>query len=338
MNKGFIFGGDSFVWGEGLDLFSNCPKIKNILQTKDSSYDGSTKISEESFEFQEKNRFPTLVANHFNTFSSVFDRNGGDNYSCLDELIYLIRNNNLNKIGYVIYQPTSVWRSCNIVQHPIMTTFGAPAEISLFKTNKQYPRLGNGNGFKKYNIDINKYQLSDFFKCIENSLIILLEIAIAWESNWNTSEKIKDYIRESVDAYPNIEDEIGNNIDTWYDFTLTEFSDYGKTALEIQENIEKKLIIDCIDFIKTQIISNLDGFGHPKFLFLETWNTEVSTWKNISDDWYHKNCITLSDTWHDVSQYYEIAQLSKYEFTHNLHPSPEGHQWFANQIINYLEK
>lgn len=229
MNKGFIFGGDSFVWGEGLDLFSDCPKIKHIVETQDATlYDGSTRISEESFEFQEKNRFPTLVANHFNTDSQVFDRNGGDNYSCLDEVIYLIRNSNLNNIEYVIYQPTSVWRSCNIILHPIMTTFGQPAEISLFKTNKEYPRLGNGEGFKKHNIDTNQYSLSDFFECIDNSLIVLLEIGIAWESNWNTSEKIKEYIRESVDGRGfNVEDEIGNNIDVWYDFILTEFSDYG---------------------------------------------------------------------------------------------------------------
>lgn len=331
MNKGFIFGGDSFVWGEGLDLFSDCSIIKKIREEKKyESYDGSEKYSQSSFEFQELNRFPNLVAKHFKTFSLVFDRNGGDNYSCLDELIYLIRNTDLNQIKYVIYQPTSVFRTCNILLHPIMTTFGQPSEISTFTTKKKYLPIGNGKGLKKYNVGTIGNNLTDTFQKIDDDFLLLLQCAIAYEGKQNLDE----FIEESV-YYDGITKE---DIELYYNFVMEEYSDYGNDTIEIFENIEKKLVSDCIDFVHTQIYPMLEDYNDIKFYFLETWCGEIETWRTTLYKWYHKNRIQISPTWQEVEHKYQISHTEDLGWTHNLHPTIEGHQFITKNITNHLDK
>ena len=334
MNKGFIFGGDSFVWGEGLTLFSNCPVIEEIKKDK-VDFNGSEKYSPQAWKFQVENRFPGLVADHYDTFSLVFDRNGGDNYSCLDELIYLIKNTNLNDIGTIIYQPTAIWRSCNLIKHPIITTFGESSEISCYNSKRKYNQLGNGLGFKKHNLHIDN-GICGFFEIIDNSLILLLELGIAWESNWNTTKKIKEYITESLPNDGRDYTEVISNIETYYDFILTEYSEFGTTSLEIFENLQLKLVKDCIGFIKNEIYPMFEDYKHIKFYFLETWCSEYTLWKNVSDSFYDNNLISLNPSYDDVKEKFEIARMKDYEWTANPHPSDEGHKWFAKQIIRSL--
>lgn len=334
MNKGFIFGGDSFVWGEGVNLFSECEIIQHLKNEK-QDFEGSKKYSAESWKYQVENRFAGLVADHYDTFSLVFDRNGGDNYSCLDELIYLIKNTNLNSIGTIIYQPTAIWRTTNIVQHPIMTTFREPAELSLHSTTKEYQPLGNGKGLKKHDLRVNDDYLIDFFNGIDNDLMILLELGVAWESKWNNKKLIKEYAQESTNENCHI-NEIEKNIETYYDFLLTEFSEYGNTAITILENLQKKLVIDCVDFIKTQILPMINS--DIKFLFLETWCNEYKSWRSINDTFYKDNVIEIEPHWGEYQDELQINRYKGLEWTNNMHPTVDGHKFWKDKIINYLDK
>lgn len=72
--KGILFGGCSFTWGQGLYFYSNLPNLYN----PDGIYDFQEhKVTSAQLRFKNTLYYPRLVANHFNTFEVVKDKNGG---------------------------------------------------------------------------------------------------------------------------------------------------------------------------------------------------------------------------------------------------------------------
>jgi len=106
-NDVIIFGGDSFTWGEGLELYLNTPKWVNERTTLNRWSDLFFKQDYEAKTFRESNRFPTLVANHFKVNPKVYQKNGGQ----IETPIYLIERNIRNSVGY---QPNNI--KCIIFQ------------------------------------------------------------------------------------------------------------------------------------------------------------------------------------------------------------------------------
>jgi len=106
-NDVIIFGGDSFTWGEGLELYLNSPKWVNEKNNLNGWSQLYQKQDYESKSFRESNRFPTLVANHFNVNPRLSPKNGGQ----METPIYLIERNLHNSVGY---QPNNV--KCIIFQ------------------------------------------------------------------------------------------------------------------------------------------------------------------------------------------------------------------------------
>jgi hypothetical protein len=77
MQNGILFLGDSFTWGEGLELYCDTPKWIEERTQQNGWPTLSTKQDEDGIRFREENRFSRLVANHFGKIDCVNDTNGG---------------------------------------------------------------------------------------------------------------------------------------------------------------------------------------------------------------------------------------------------------------------
>lgn len=78
MEEGILFLGDSFTWGEGLELYCNTQKwIAERNNPNTWLTELSQKQDEDSIRFREENRFPALVAKHFGVKAFVNSENGG---------------------------------------------------------------------------------------------------------------------------------------------------------------------------------------------------------------------------------------------------------------------
>ena len=71
------FGGDSFTWGEGLELYIDTPYWTNQRNQLNTWLELEPKQTDESTNFRERNRFAGIVSNHFDTDSLVLNYNGG---------------------------------------------------------------------------------------------------------------------------------------------------------------------------------------------------------------------------------------------------------------------
>lgn len=113
MKKGILCVGCSFTWGEGLyyysgldDLpFSEYHNFPHYMDNKRSVYDS----------FREKNRWPRLLANHFDTWewTGVGTTNGGTNIKLYNDVIqkYLnIGDIKYSDFDYLVWQFTDVVR------------------------------------------------------------------------------------------------------------------------------------------------------------------------------------------------------------------------------------
>ena len=74
--KGMIFGGCSYVWGQGLYYYSNMETLVNPLHP--FGYNPGL-LKEAHHRFKESVRYPRIVAKHFNSFELVHPQNGGAN-------------------------------------------------------------------------------------------------------------------------------------------------------------------------------------------------------------------------------------------------------------------
>lgn len=107
-----IFAGDSFVWGEGLELYIDTSywiseREKNNQWVNHEDGGLSTKQTDESKKFREENRFAGIVEKTLNIKSIVDTKNGGDWYSANQ----LVKNNLSEKTTAIVYFLTSIDRN-----------------------------------------------------------------------------------------------------------------------------------------------------------------------------------------------------------------------------------
>ena len=339
-----IFAGDSFVYGEGLDYESNCPIIKDLIKHKNVEAFIQEGVSYAAIEFRKDNRFATLVANRFRTKSHVYERNGGDNYSCLDELLYMLKSLDLTKVTNIIFQPTSVLRTLDIGLHPIEIGFGTmdsdhTSELANYTLSTRYSIL-SGKGFEKLNIhkkdhfDVPHHY--EEFEMINNDLNILMQFCLKYETT-NDDVELKNWIQEGHEDLRKYKDQIISKKNWLYDFFITEFSHYGNSVIQIVENIEKQLVKDLVKFIQLEVLPKIQGY--PIFFqFLQTWSTEDKIWEELESelDFYKNNVIRLDKNWEDAKHDYEIERQEGMEWTRNMHPNVEGHKWFSHTIIEQI--
>jgi len=125
LDKGLIFCGCSFTFGQGLWHYS---KLKHQYIPTHFEFDRE-KVSGGHIKYAQLNRFSRLVANHFNTFDVVKSDNGGSDDVSLKflevcfrrdnpynkDFLFLLENQffnfNYDDIEYIIYQVTQPQRS-----------------------------------------------------------------------------------------------------------------------------------------------------------------------------------------------------------------------------------
>lgn len=106
-NKHIIYGGDSFVWGEGLELYIDSPYWINERNNRNEWSHLEPKQTLETKEFRTKNRFAGIIESITDYKQIVDPTNGGDYQSSTD-----IVNLNLNENTVaIVYKFTSIDRN-----------------------------------------------------------------------------------------------------------------------------------------------------------------------------------------------------------------------------------
>jgi hypothetical protein len=103
-NPVIIFAGDSFTWGEGLELYTPTSKWetqRNCENTWQSLY---PKIDYDAKKFRIENRFPNIVSNHLGIDAKVFEHNGGN----ISTPIEFVNRSLKNKVGYTPYNVKAI--------------------------------------------------------------------------------------------------------------------------------------------------------------------------------------------------------------------------------------
>lgn len=138
-----IFGGDSFTWGEGLELYSNDSFWVNQRNNLNRWNELEPKQTDESIAFRELNRFAGIVSNKFNCNQITLDYNGGG----FDNGALLINDNLNNSPKSIVYQFTTFNRMtlhfsrfckcefCNTLKYGNVRVFALYLETALKKLN-----------------------------------------------------------------------------------------------------------------------------------------------------------------------------------------------------------
>lgn len=142
-NNSIIFGGDSFTWGEGLELYTDTLFWINERHNLNRWTELQLKQTLESTKFREFNRFAGIVSNYFECKQITLDYNGGG----FDDGALLI-NANLNKNPKsIIYQFTTFNRMnlhfsifckcdfCNSLEYGNVRVYNLYLETALKKLN-----------------------------------------------------------------------------------------------------------------------------------------------------------------------------------------------------------
>jgi len=103
LNKKFIFAGDSFTWGQGLQYYGGFKDIKIMPP----NHYVKEFLTDEHNDFIKKNRYSKIVANHLNKIDIVKEKNGGSDF----ESIEFIKDNIDEDVEYVLLQTTQPFRS-----------------------------------------------------------------------------------------------------------------------------------------------------------------------------------------------------------------------------------
>ena len=105
--KHILYGGDSFTWGEGLELYIDSPFWINERNNHNEWTELESKQTDESYSFRNKNRFPGVIESITSYKQIVDSLNGGDYQSSTDIINY---NLNENTVA-IVYQFTSIDRN-----------------------------------------------------------------------------------------------------------------------------------------------------------------------------------------------------------------------------------
>ncbi len=104
MNKGIIFLGDSYTWGQGLNFYGGFEET--YLPPKNDGAFYLDKLSDREIQFIKENRFSTIVSKELNKKSIQRDLNGGSHHDMIEFL------NSIDIHGYdtLIVQFTDIFR------------------------------------------------------------------------------------------------------------------------------------------------------------------------------------------------------------------------------------
>jgi hypothetical protein len=201
MNKGILFLGDSFTWGEALELYCDTPKWIAEREKDNNNWPILLeKQDEDGIRFREQNRFPALVAKHFNKTALVSNTNGG----CLAGNIYVAHKFLFNPDLYI---DTIILQFSSLQREPLHVNFTCSCE---FCKSTEWVRLFENTDELLRKV-IEKTNLNYKEK------LVLHELEKLIGKNWFDKEDFIDVcIKAKKDWYVNVLlDFYNNNIINW---------------------------------------------------------------------------------------------------------------------------
>lgn len=315
--KPIIFTGDSFTFGEGLELYDeNFHKfVKNLTNLPDrirkGKYAPSFGIQDEYFynwsrfeatcwggtasNIRNLYKFPTLVASEFNCTFFSKGHNGGDNIESLEFVESLLGLHPKDTFSCVIMNLTCM-------------------ERDEYQSSKEY--------------FLDKYKINFGF----GSDRLLSDFMYHWfrwsyeKSNMLFSENIDEYHKFFEDVIP-------------VDSAIKLQEEY-KTYYNFEYDVHLRSYRTMIDKIK-KIDLPLYFIGH--------WNGFDNTiLNNINDEDVHKYIIDKTIPIKIENKYYKsLSELphrpdlfinTEFEWTHNAHPSKTLHGYIAESISEFLKQ
>jgi len=303
MNIGCIgFLGDSFTWGEGLELYQTTPKWieRRNLSSRWQEYNHI--LEPEDSVFREKNRWAGIVSEYFNSHTIIDHRNGGSFSSYLDLLNPLLA-------GYFKYPAYGMIRKPNVLI----------LQFSSFNRNPVHMHL-KSTRYKCYCDLCFIYSDKSDEKSCKNTYIRFGDLSTAY---WNPDMNSVSYV----------------NIKNWIEKTFSiKFENYKGTEAEILYSpIHLDYLIDTyfIPLNKSGIpIFFIDSWDNlsSKIIFENKYISD----RLIPLLGYDETEYLKYEIWETTFPHHRIAE--EFRETNNFHPTLLQHQHIAKSVINYLEK
>jgi len=146
--KGIIFGGCSFTWGQGLYFYSD---LENLTYPAGENVFNGEDLKLSHIKFRETLYYPRLVANHFNTFETFKNANGGSEDETFQffKFVFEEKNRTADHISYekynhhdfdyMVIQLSQMWRNRFYYDKNDLNKFINVPLHNLSELEKRYP-------------------------------------------------------------------------------------------------------------------------------------------------------------------------------------------------------
>ena len=299
--KEIAFLGDSFTWGEGLELYLDSPFWIN-QRNKPSWWEHLKNIqTDESIKFRESNRFANIVSEYFGNKCIIDSSNGGYIGNITAYLSNFLKNN--RRPEYIIIQFSCFNR--NLIHYHFGSLF---RKCKCEKCNSYTDTL---HCFYHFLNTIRK-------KYVENEI---LDNQDEFYLNWLVDEfnfPILD-IENSKDSFVLAFDFVNSVIDSYsYKHLNYLVNEYIKP---LESKGSKVFYIDSWDDESSKIIHDIPSIKE-NLIPLKKWNS-----------------LELTQKYSTFEKSFPHARI-QYEFpkSENGHPTLLQHQYLATSIIDYIEK
>jgi len=260
IQRAILFLGDSFTWGEGLELYSDTPKWI-AERNKHNEWDQLSKIQDdESILFRESNRFPSLVSKQFGVKPIVDIKNGGCFSSMIDTAEEALFNPSL-------YIDTIIIQFSQFDRNHLHTYPGCLCEFCR-KTENSLPYA---------NIPYILTKLLNFENITPNDQYILNYFENKLKLEWNDPTFLSTLEMDTINWYT-------RSLQNFIEIYINKWKSYGRRKI-YYINSWDHMTADVIKnniFIYDNIIPLMDPDGGGYI----SWNEWASTfeYKSIADE------------------------------------------------------
>jgi hypothetical protein len=296
--KKIAFLGDSFTWGEGLELYINKPKWISQRKKQSVWMDLIPLQDDDTIEFREANRFPSLVSSYFKSEAIIDHRNGGS-FRSLMQFIDKILKWQLRP-DVVIIQFSSFTRN-NIHYHQEINGL-CHCEMCKLEHN-----ITTHISFDYINNIIMKHlnmESNSILTKAESKVLKIVESEFGVNHYYNNFNQMFDYLKKIEYEYSRIH----------LDFLLTTYL----------EEIEKRGI--PVFFIDSwEMESSITVFSNKKIV------NNLIPLLGYDGNYYKKY-----NEWEKTFPFTRISK--EFPKSNNGHPTLLQHEYLSKSIIEFLEE
>lgn len=307
--KEIAFLGDSFTWGEGLELYLDSPFWINQRNKKSWWSELKNIQTEESINFRESNRFANIVSEYFGAKLIIDDSNGGYIGNITKYLIQIL-NNNL-KPDFVIIQFSS------FVRNPIHYHLGCGPDWMTLKQNDKCHKCNNKTSHST---------IFCFYHFLET-------IRKKYSDKQELGSEHQFYLNWLYEEFNFASLNLENSQEP---FVLA--FNYLNSIIDLYSYLH-------LNYLIKEYVKPLEARG-IKVFYIDSWDEKSSViCHNIPD--IRLNMIYLN-AWNSglLTQNYSVFEKSfpntriqdEFPKTQNGHPTLLQHQYLATSIINHIEK